>query len=359
MSPNQSKETFDWFHFCRFLAWRRIEIIQLNDIIDSKTGIDLQQLLDNSKAELDLLGEGRSWSVIDGRWNALNVAAKVPNCAFHELNNKWSDIMTEIFYEIQVMSHYSLSRHPNIVKLIGLSFYERVSRLDDTSSSFVYPVLVLEKADPKHLDLRCFVESCKHIPLFQVLSFIADVADGLTALHTFGVVHADLKAANILVFQTENGLIAKISDFGGCGVDINKDPFRIYTPDLFDVPPDGSRSMDFRTFGLLCRYLASHGRLEEEDDIDISFALMPIQGLYEPSPGRASLLHLMRPMLSGTDHLLSISEIRTKLLYGLKSIRLIVEEPRRNGSHMTVTLSPKVFPKRFLPFLANVANLGI
>jgi serine/threonine protein kinase len=322
----------------------------LNDIIDSKTGTDLQQLLDNREEELELLGEGRSWSVIDGRWNALSVAVKVPNCAFYELNNKWRDIMTEIFYEIQVMSHNSLSRHPNIVKLIGLSFYERVSRLDDTSS--VYPVLVLEKADPKHPDLRCFVESCKQIPLFQVLSFIADVADGLTALHKFGVIHADLKAANILVFQTENGPIAKISDFGGCGVDINKDAFRIYTPDLFDVPPDGSRSMDFRTFGFVCRYLASHGGLEEVDDIDIGFALMTIQGLYEPSPGRDSLLHLLRQMLSGADHF-SISEIRTKLLYRLKSIRSIVEEPRQNGSHTMVTLSPKVFPKRFLSFLSE------
>jgi serine/threonine protein kinase len=359
MPPNQSKDTFDWFHFCRFLAWRRIEIIQLNDINDPKTGIDLQQLLDNREEELELLGEGRSWSVIDGRWNALNVAVKVPNCAFYEPNNKWRDIMTEIFYEIQVMSHYSLSRHPNIVKLIGLSFYERFSRLDDTSSSLVYPILVLEKADPKHPDLRCYVESCKHIPLFQVLSFIADMADGLTALHKFGVIHADIKAANVLVFQRENDLIAKISDFGGCGVDINEDAFRIYTADLFDDPPDGSRSMDFRTFGLVCRYLASHGRLrEEEDDKDIGFTLMKIEELYEPSPGRDSLLHLLRQMMSGGDHLLSISEIRTKLLYGLKSIRLIVEEPRRNGWHTTVTLSPKVYLKRFRP-CRDFANLGI
>lgn len=38
----------------------------------------------------------------------------------------------------------------------------------------------------------------------------------LTALHALRVVHGDMKPDNVLLFEEEAGLIAKISDFGFC-----------------------------------------------------------------------------------------------------------------------------------------------
>ena len=57
--------------------------------------------------------------------------------------------------------------------------------------------------------------------LCRVLDVVLQVSRGLQHLHDYGLVHADVKPANVLVMQAElsaDGLIAvQVTDLGGCG----------------------------------------------------------------------------------------------------------------------------------------------
>lgn len=94
-------------------------------------------------------------------------------------------------------------------------------------------MLIVELAWEEHPDLASYANDkpgqSKRLSVDQALSIAADVADGLAALHSFGIVHGDLKPANVLLFlDTESAtgsepgnqgsrLIAKIGDFGYSG----------------------------------------------------------------------------------------------------------------------------------------------
>nr|XP_015810465.2 proto-oncogene serine/threonine-protein kinase mos [Nothobranchius furzeri] len=90
------------------------------------------------------------------------------------------------------------------------------------------------------------------------LKFSADIADGLRFLHSHGVVHLDIKPANVLVSRTE---VCKIADFG-CSLKLDRDPELIspylshvcgtYThraPELLRGEPVSSK-VDIFSFGI-------------------------------------------------------------------------------------------------------------
>ena len=92
--------------------------------------------------------------------------------------------MYDLFFEIQIMSHKSLAEHPNIVKLLGLSF-------SVDAKNQIYPILAVEAAHPQNPDLMQFVNSNNRpspIPLDLIYALMGDIAEGLTALHRLGVV---------------------------------------------------------------------------------------------------------------------------------------------------------------------------
>ena len=52
------------------------------------------------------------------------------------------------------------------------------------------------------------------IPFREAAPIMRQVLQGLAHVHTQGIVHRDLKPSNILLTTTDEGLVAKISDFG-------------------------------------------------------------------------------------------------------------------------------------------------
>ena len=95
------------------------------------------------------------------------------------------------------------------------------------------------------------------------LSVLADVAAGLQALHTVGVVHRDLKIDNVLLERTEGGLVAKVTDFGisrlgtttelteltATGFVAGTPPY--LPPEVIDPTRPPTPSMDMFSFGVL------------------------------------------------------------------------------------------------------------
>jgi serine/threonine protein kinase len=236
----EANDNFDYLYFAKFLHKRAITIIPFSEVSITSS---------NATGESATFRHGTSMQVYFGDWQSRTVALKVPKYE----SRQYDRLMYDIYFEIQVMSHKSLLEHPNIVTLMGMTFAE------DTVSSNpqIRPILVVEAAHSLYSNLTEYIDVIDHVPLSLAYELIGDIADGLTALHTLGVVHGDIKPENILVFEGER-LIAKIGDFGSCGVDVSMDPPRGGT-ELWS-PPEYSRfnreigeiSHDIYAFGLVC-----------------------------------------------------------------------------------------------------------
>jgi serine/threonine protein kinase len=128
----------------------------------------------------------------------------------------------DMLFEIKIMARKYFMAHRNIVTLYGL-FFEDKDEFPDELNVFA-PGMVLELADERFPDLEAYLESenrPRPIAYDTAAGLISDIADGISALHSYGVIHADIKPANILIFPVDGqnvSIIAKIADFGFCGI---------------------------------------------------------------------------------------------------------------------------------------------
>ncbi len=92
------------------------------------------------------------------------------------------------------------------------------------------PLMVVEVANADTPTLDTFYMNRSRSKSFSTdIGFIADIADGLSALHRCGVVHGDLKPQNVLLFddpETKGGLVAKVADFGFSNIEFLKESIR-------------------------------------------------------------------------------------------------------------------------------------
>ena len=106
-----------------------------------------------------------------------------------------SSDMKTLLREARTVSQF---QHPNIVSIYEIGFID------------AEPYLVLEYIDGPLLSHT--IKAHKDgVPLNHALALIKQIVDGLAYAHNHGIIHGDLKPANVLV--TSSG-IAKIADFG-------------------------------------------------------------------------------------------------------------------------------------------------
>lgn len=97
--------------------------------------------------------------------------------------------------------------HPNICRYIDIEEIEREDALKDRE---IIQICVMEL-----LDGGTLAEYYKSNPSEEVLrKLLSDVLNGLAYLHRNGIIHRDIKPANILIRETADGPVAKITDFG-------------------------------------------------------------------------------------------------------------------------------------------------
>jgi len=112
-----------------------------------------------------------------------------------------------IIREVRILTHKPFQNSENIVQLLGITWHSEPDR-----SSLTMPVLVIEYGS--HGTLTEYFMNEGPIPMQQKLQLALGIVDGLLALHHAHVVHADVKATNIIVYKSERQVTAKVADFG-------------------------------------------------------------------------------------------------------------------------------------------------
>ena len=204
--------------FLRVVGRNRVTIAQSEDLTldspDDRRGIS----------------HGATMEVYPGTWLGRRVAVKY-------LRKNWPTVqsaefayrkaMVDLLFELQIMSRPSLNANQNIAQLLAVCFQGPDSENTDVKSLPAKPGLVVELAHEQFPDLQHFFNYAYNpdrparLPFETAKTFIWGIANGVAALHSHGLVHADLKPGNILVFPSQRspcGLVAKISDFGFAGM---------------------------------------------------------------------------------------------------------------------------------------------
>ncbi len=175
----------------------------------------------------------------------------------------WTGALKEAYTEICIMRHPNLVEHPHILQLIGTTTWSTWIQ----SANWGEICLVTEHADLGSLDAYLKRYPSRSWSLKQKL--IGDIVLGLKALHSYDIVHNDLKSANILLFSQYHGnngrITAKIADFG-CAVPLatTEKIFRgpgtlIYSaPETYVKACRVHPSRDFYALGLLLVHIISH-----------------------------------------------------------------------------------------------------
>ncbi len=96
-------------------------------------------------------------------------------------------------------------------QLLSSVDHPAVVRVIDFGNHDGSPCLVMELAEGQTLQEAL---AKGPLPLTRALPLLAQLADGLTAIHAQGIVHRDLKPENVVLSQTTRGEQARLLDFG-------------------------------------------------------------------------------------------------------------------------------------------------
>jgi tetratricopeptide (TPR) repeat protein len=151
------------------------------------------------------------------------------------------------------------------VRLARLVTHANVCRVHDVVEDGERAFITMEYVAGESLAER--LERTEALPLEEVLRVLGDVARGLAAAHAAGVIHRDLKAANVLLRQATGDAV--VADFGvaaelGPGSDeVVRAGTRGYmAPEQWAGAPPDARS-DVFSLGALAHRMAT-GRLPDE-----------------------------------------------------------------------------------------------
>lgn len=139
----------------------------------------------------DVLGRGAQGTVYLADDPSLNRQVAIKAVSLHN-NFQQQQTIDNLLQEARTVSQL---QHSNIVSIYDMGSYQ------------LKPYLVLEYVEGETLQQQML----QQIPLQQSLKIMRDVLSGVAAAHHAGIIHCDLKPANIMI--TAQGQ-AKVADFG-------------------------------------------------------------------------------------------------------------------------------------------------
>jgi len=119
-----------------------------------------------------------------------------------------SSLLEEFFREIEV--HKRL-KHPNILPVLDFGLLDERAKSEFRTEDFSKrPFLILPMC--KSGNLRSFMRSRDFLPFGEVVQIVDQVAEGIDASHSHGVIHGDIKPENILF--SDDRTTVYLTDFG-------------------------------------------------------------------------------------------------------------------------------------------------
>ena len=155
-------------------------------------------IISDRKRRSNKLGEGSFAKVYRGEYNGKPCAVKVFK---DDKVKKELSPDPEGTSEVEMLSKV---QHTNIVMVYGIWF--------DPYKDRAAPSIVMELCDESLYDfIRRF--KGKIVPKEKKLPILQDTARGMVYLHGQNIVHGDLRSSNVLLCNSEDQTVAKISDF--------------------------------------------------------------------------------------------------------------------------------------------------
>lgn len=143
------------------------------------------------------------------------VAVKQPNTSFTREKQEVEHLvqheaLSSMIQELRILADAKLKNHPSLPHILGV-FFQEESPLE------VRPCLIFDLAIS---DLETYLRTWRSpgISMRNMTALCSQVANGICAMHAYGLVHGDIKAQNVLLFRREGEINATIADLGTCGV---------------------------------------------------------------------------------------------------------------------------------------------
>jgi serine/threonine protein kinase len=151
----------------------------------------------NSKSEL---GKGAFARVYVGRF-----LDRDEECAIKVFNDKV--LAEDVEKEFKRMHDL---KHPNIVRVYGMIPAYKVSK---GKNAFVIVMELCDMSLDQYIKER-FRRGISKVKLLQILH---DIASAMVYLHDQDMVHGDLRSPNVLIKESADSILAKVTDFGMTG----------------------------------------------------------------------------------------------------------------------------------------------
>eukprot|EP01114_Cavostelium_apophysatum_P014716 TRINITY_DN3881_c0_g1_i2.p1 TRINITY_DN3881_c0_g1~~TRINITY_DN3881_c0_g1_i2.p1 ORF type:complete len:805 (-),score=155.89 TRINITY_DN3881_c0_g1_i2:83-2497(-) len=214
-----------------------------------------------------IIGKGASGIVRKGLWlNSVEVAVKTINNVPEFIDDAE---MTSFFKEIELLSKL---RHPEIVHFFGYARKDNII------------LLVTQYIPGGNL------ETCIHNPLVPMefpkkLEIALGICRGMVYLHSKGVIHRDLKSANILIESLAEGKV-KVCDFGLAKI-MSEAMSSMMTMNVYGTPAyqapelptkDHTNKVDVFSFAMILWELIERKEMYADDENSISILIKVSQG---------------------------------------------------------------------------------
>lgn len=238
-------------------------------------------LLDGKLEVQHKIGQGAMGTVYLAKDVALkrNVAVKTLSSAFHD-----PELIAQFREEAESMARV---QHPNVVQIFSYGEQESV------------PYFVMELVDGESLaetiDRRELTGELVHLD--EAVGIISQVCRGLSAIHARGIVHRDVKPANIMITTsyrvalTDFGLVGRIADETDKGVEVHGTPVYL-APERIDTKPvaaEYAHSCDLYALGVVFFEFLTHAVPFEHEDLTTLLTMHMLDPPPRPSRFRPDL----------------------------------------------------------------------